>query len=243
MFEMGREIRKLFTPDAPRDGLSFGDAGLLEMLDLDLLRAEARSADIAAGRIGVRDRGQRLLEAALVWRELARRTGDAMALRKAASLAEDSAAKFKTEGRARGAARARCEQALVAIAGARLFGEDGLNAAAEYVLAEVAQGSDLARGALVGLTVRGLLTTGTAEEARNAASAWNAPIAAMEAHGREPAAELAARRLRCERAEFLTGCGGRLHAPELFRLALADLEKAGRGLDPKYRPISHAHVQ
>lgn len=243
MFEMGREIRKLFASDAPRDGLSFGDAGLLEMLDLGLLKAEARSADIAAGRIGARDRGQRLLEAALVWRELARRTGDPIALRKAASLAEDSAAKFKTEGRARGAVRARCEQALVAIAGARLFSEDGLNAAAEYVLAEVAADSDLARGALVGLTVRGLLSTGTAEEARVAASAWDAPIAAMLGQGKEPSAEMAVRRLRCERAEFLTGCGSRLHAPELFRLALADLEKAGAGLDPKYRPISHAHVQ
>jgi tetratricopeptide (TPR) repeat protein len=243
MFEMGREIRKLFTPDAPRDGLSFGDAGLLEMLDLNLLKAEARSADIAAGRIGARDRGQRLLEAAVVWRELARRSGDPVALRKAASLAEDSAAKFKAEGRSGGAVRARIEQALAAIAGARLFGEDGLNTAAEYVLNETAQSSELARGALVGLTVRGLLTAGAAEEVRVAASAWSAPIAAMETHGREPAADLAARRLRCERAEFLTGCGGRLHAPELFRLALADLEKAGQGLDPKYRPISHAHVQ
>src|SRR3954462_6041110 len=136
MFGMGREIRKLFAPDAPRDGLSFGDAGLLELLDLNLLKAEARSADIAAGRIGARDRAQRLLEAAVVWRELARRTGDAMALRKAATLAEDSAARFKADGRTRGAARARCEQALVAIAGARLFAEDGLNAAAEYVLTE-----------------------------------------------------------------------------------------------------------
>jgi tetratricopeptide (TPR) repeat protein len=242
MFEMGREIRKLFAPDAPRDGLSFGDAGLLEMLDLNLLTAEARSADTAAGRIGARDRGQRLLEAATVWRELARRTGDASALRKAAALAEDSAVKFKAEGRSKGAARARCEQALVAIAGARLFGEDGLNAAAEYVLAEVGPGSDLARGVLVGLTVRGLLTTGSAEEARTAATAWDAPIAAIQAHGKEASAELAVRRLRCERAEFLTGCGSRLHAPELFRLALADLEKAGAGLDARYRPISHAHV-
>ena len=87
MFEMGREIRKLFALDAPRDGLSFGDPGLLELLDLNLLKAESRSAAVAAGRIGARDRGQRLLEAAGVWRELARRTGDAVALRKAASAA------------------------------------------------------------------------------------------------------------------------------------------------------------
>lgn len=243
MFEMGREIRKLFALDAPRDGLSFGDPGLLELLDLNLLKAESRSAAVAAGRIGARDRGQRLLEAAGVWRELARRTGDAVALRKAASLAEESAARFKSEGRAKGAAQARFEQALIAIAGARLFGEDGLNAAAEYVLAEVASASPLARGTLAGLSARSLLSSGSMEEVQAAAGAWNGPIGCMDANARNPAAELAARRLRCERAEFLTGCAARLHSPELFRQALADLARAGDGLDPAYRPLSHALVQ
>lgn len=245
MFEMGREIRRLFTGDAPRDGLSLGDGGLLELLDLNLLRAECRSADIAAGRIGARDRPQRLLDSAQVWRELARRSGDAAALRKAASLAEDAAARFKAENRARGAARARCEQAMVAIVGAQLFAEDGLNAAAEYVLAEVASGSELARGALAGLTVRGVMSAGDLEAVIAAARGWDGPIAALEGQGqgRDAGAMMAARRLRCDRAEFLTGCAGRLHVPALFERALEDLDKAGAELDPAYRPLSYARVR
>ena len=88
MFEFGRELRRWFAGETigpTQDGLTGGDGALLELLDLDLLRAEARSADIAAGRMNVRDRAQRQLEAAVVWREVARRTGDALALRKAAS--------------------------------------------------------------------------------------------------------------------------------------------------------------
>lgn len=243
MFEMGREIRRLFSQDIPRDGLSLGDAGLLELLNLTLLKAECRSADIAAGRISARDRPQRLLDSAMVWREYARRCGDAVALRKSAALAEQAAAAFKAENRPRGAANARLEQALVAIAGAQLFAEDGLNAAAEYVLAEVAQGSDFARGALAGLAGRGLLSAGGLDEVLAAVAAWDGPLAALDAQSRDPAAAMAARRLRCDRAEFLTGCGARLHAPSLFEMALADLDKAGCGLDAAYRPLSVARIE
>ena len=83
MFE---ELKRLFTTDAPpREGLTGGDASLLDVLDLGLLRSEARAADIAAGRISAKDPHQRRLEAARVWRELARRTGDPVALRTAFS--------------------------------------------------------------------------------------------------------------------------------------------------------------
>lgn len=243
MFEMGREIRRLFAQDVPKDGLSLGDAGLLELLNLTLLKAECRAADIAAGRISAKDRPQRLLDSAMVWREYARRSGDAVALRKSASLAEQSAAAFNAEGRPKGAARARCEQALVAIAGAQLFAEDGLNAAAEYVLAEIAPGSDFARGALAGLNARTLLSSGGMEEVLAAAGVWDGPLAALDAQVRDAAAGMAARRLRCDRAEFLTGCGARLHAPRLFEMAISDLDRAGHGLDPAYRPMSLARVQ
>ena len=85
MFEFSRELRRLFQPDAPKDGLTGGDASLLELLELQLLASEARAADIAAGRVSATDRPMRQLEAAVVWREMARRTGDAMALRKSAA--------------------------------------------------------------------------------------------------------------------------------------------------------------
>ena len=96
MFEFGRELRRWFggetSPGPFQDGLTGGDGALLELLELDMLRTEAKAADVAAGRISAKDRPARQLEAAFVWREIARRTGDAAALRKAASHAEQAAA-------------------------------------------------------------------------------------------------------------------------------------------------------
>ncbi|HEX7757868.1 MAG TPA: hypothetical protein VF459_00075, partial [Caulobacteraceae bacterium] len=92
MFEFGRELKRLFGADGvpgshraafSRDGLTGGDAALLELLSLKMLVAEARAADVAAGRIGEKDKAARELQAAIVWREVARRSGDAVALRKA----------------------------------------------------------------------------------------------------------------------------------------------------------------
>ena len=140
MFEFGRELRRWFggdsVPGGFQDGLTGGDRALLELLELDLLRAEAKAADVAAGRISAKDRPQRQLEAARVWREIARRTGDAAALRKAAAQAEQAAAGVGRESRPRRWAAARCEQALAAMTGATLFGDDGLDAAADFALIE-----------------------------------------------------------------------------------------------------------
>ena len=88
MFELGRGFKKLFAGERLRpmaDGLTGGDHALLELLDMSMLQAEARSADIAAGRVGAADPALRRLDAAVVWRELARRSGDPVALRKAAA--------------------------------------------------------------------------------------------------------------------------------------------------------------
>ena len=138
MFEFGRELRRLFGGRAPfpgKDGLTGGDGALLELLDLKMLKAEAKSADVAAGRISAKDRPRRLLESAIVWRELARRTGDAVALRKAAANAEHAADGFDAAHRQQGWARARLEQAACALLGADLFGDQGLEAAAEHAAA------------------------------------------------------------------------------------------------------------
>ena len=73
MFEFGRELRRWLGGQgaaAPlQDGLTGGDGALLELLEIDLLYAEGKAADVAAGRISARDRPQRQLEAAFtVWR-------------------------------------------------------------------------------------------------------------------------------------------------------------------------------
>src|SRR5215217_7821871 len=140
MFELGRELRRFFAPERLKpssDGLTGGDSSLPELLDARLLAQEAKAADVAAGRISAKDKPRRRLEAAIVWREVARRTGDAVALRKAAALAETAAAGFEAAHRADGWARARCEQAYCALLGGEIFGDPGLDAAAEAAFREI----------------------------------------------------------------------------------------------------------
>ncbi|MDB5494435.1 MAG: hypothetical protein JWP86_1772, partial [Phenylobacterium sp.] len=65
MFELGREIFRRLAPERLKpiaDGLTGGDATLLELLDLKLLQQEGRAADVAAGRVGAKDRAHRRLE-------------------------------------------------------------------------------------------------------------------------------------------------------------------------------------
>ena len=81
MFEFGREIRRIFGHE-PNVEIQHG---LIELLDLQLLRREAGAADVAAGRVSTVDRSERYADAALLRRELARRTGEAETLRKAAA--------------------------------------------------------------------------------------------------------------------------------------------------------------
>ncbi|MFI4950619.1 MAG: hypothetical protein ACHP7A_06235, partial [Caulobacterales bacterium] len=190
MFELGREFRRLFAHERAKpftDGLTGGDATLLELLDLKLLKDEAKAADVAAGRIGVQDKAQRRFDAAVVWREVARRSGDAVALRKAAAAAETACAAFDPARRPDAWARARCEQGFCGLLGAELFGDAGLDAAAGVAFREA---RDAARGGLaaaladVGLALvdaRAELATGGAAAAWTAIDRFNAPIAALDA--------------------------------------------------------------
>src|SRR5579872_5216073 len=176
MFEFGRELKRFFRADALKDGLTGGDASLLELLDLDLLRAEGKAADVAAGRISAKDRPQRQLEAARVWREIARRTGDAAALRKAAALAEQAAAGFGRDVRPKRWAAARAEQALAALAGSALYGDEGLDAAADFAFLEAQKSAGATLPALVAhvgrsvVEARGAVAHGDREAALRAAA-------------------------------------------------------------------------
>lgn len=250
MFEFSRELKRLFATDGPRDGLTGGQAPLLELLDLDLLRGEARSAYIAAGRISAKDPAQRTLDAARVWRELARRTGDAVALRKAASLAERAAESFEREGRTRGWANARVEQANIAGTGADLFGDEGLNAAAEYALNDVQQTAPgggaaiLAAGRLARLMTQPSLRAGDAGAVEMAARSFDGPIVALEAQLRGRAVSKASViELRCDRGELLLAGGQRLRDVDLLTRALADFDVAAARVDATYEPIGWARVQ
>lgn len=249
MFEFGRELRRLFKAEALKDGLTGGDASLLELLDLELLRAEGRAADVAAGRISVKDRAHRHLEAARVWREIARRTGDVAALRKAASAAEQAAAGFDRQRRMVAWSAARCEQASIALLGADLFGDDGLNAAADAALKHAQEAAgDSAIGPLAAagralIEARAVRALANRDQAITAAARFDGPIQELEAHGRRrAAARILAAQARVDRAELLLACGVRLKEAILLRMALDGAAQALKKLDPAYEPLSWARA-
>ncbi len=252
MFEFGRELRRLFGAEgfnAPRDGLTGGDASLLELLDLNLLRQEAKAADVAAGRISAKDHAQRRLESAIVWREVARRSGDATALRKAAATAEAAAELFDRNRRPDGWARARCEQAFCALLGAELFGDEGLNAAAEIAFKEAraaARGGlarPLAEIGMLAVEGRNRLADGDAQLGRVTAARFDSPIADLKALTRRTrAARLLVVEARLVRIDLLLGWGARLADRDLLQMALDDADRAAEGLSVDYEPLSWARV-
>ena len=239
MFEFGRGFRRLFQSPDPPTGFTMGDASALELLDLRLLQSEARGADVAAGRIGAKDRALRLCEASAAWREVARRTGDAAALRKSASAAEQ-AAKLARQSDRRGAlSRALCEQVQTAFVGADLFGEDGLNVAAVYLLGQ-AGGAPMAQGLRAVLGARQGLVDAPLGAVKAAAAGFDRVLATLK--GRSRAETALAARLRCDRAEFLTFCGARLGEPELIEQALAELGSACQGAEGDHHPLTAARA-
>jgi len=250
MFEFGRELRRLLAGEplgAFQDGLTGGDPTLLELLDIHLLTNEARAADLAGARIGSRDRPGRLLQAAVTWRELARRSGDATALRKAASAAEAAGRAFRDIHRPAGVARARAEQGLSALLGAELFGDEGLTAAAEQVLAEAAAasgvGAAVAAAALAGLKGRTAAIKGDAAEVAQTVAAFEAPLAALAASSRASgAARLALAEYRGQRADILVLAGARLRDRDLVDHGVREAMAAMAGLDPDYEPLSYARA-
>jgi len=248
MFELGRELKRFFSAErlkATSDGLTRGDSSLLELLDSQLLAQEAKAADIAAGRIGAKDKPARRLEAAIVWREVARRTGDPIALRKAAAGAETAAAGFDANHRIDGWARARCEQAFCALLGADIFGDPGLSAAAEVAFNE-ARGSvrgglaaPLADIGLAALEGQRILEISDADAARAWSSRLTAPIVALDTIAkRVPAARALAAEGRLVRADLLALWGARLKDGDLLDLAARDAADAADRLDSSYEPLT-----
>jgi len=252
MFELGRELMRFLGGDtfnAPRDGLTGGDQTLLELLDLRMLHNEARACDVAAGRIHVKDRAQRKLEAAIAWREVARRSGDAVALRKAAATAEKAAEIFDRRRRPNGWARARCEQAYCAMLGAELYGDEGLYAAAEVAFREAGQA---ARGGLarsladIGVLAVDALTRPAphdAQAAHLAAAGFVQPIRDLSGQARRtPSARSLAVEARMIRIELLLGWGARLADRDLLREALTETTTALEALQSDYEPVTFARV-
>lgn len=252
MFDLGRELKRWFKPQPvftpPRDGLTGGDAALLELLDLDMLKAEAKAADVAAGRVGAKDRATRHLQQAKVWRELARRSGDAASLRKAASAAEMAAAGFKRGNRLKAWALARTEQGRCAALGADLFGDEGLNAAARIAFSEAEATADKTAAPMALLSHARIeafsaIAGADADRAFTAIAEYERFLPVAGAHRISRAVRLESLKLRADLGEVLAAAGERFSDERLVERAIATLSVLAAGLDQSYEPLSWARVQ
>lgn len=251
MFDLGRELKRLFHPQTaftpPRDGLTGGDQALLELLDLNMLRAEAVSCDVAAGRIGVKDRPMRLLEQAAAWRELARRTGDAVALRKAASAAEASAEGCLRANRLKAWALARTEQGRCATLGAELFGDEGLNAAAAVAFREAceqAERSAFAAPALarIKIEIANAIAAGDCARATRQMAAFEDVLPPPATGRRSRTARLAVSQHRADLGEMITLAAARFYDERLAERAIAMLSRVIEDIDAAYEPLTWRRV-
>jgi tetratricopeptide (TPR) repeat protein len=250
MFELGREIKRLFRPHRtsvfapPRDGLAGGDPGLEELLDLAMLRAEAKACDVAAGRIGAKDRPMLQLRQAATWREIARRTGEDAALRKAALSADAALGGVNRRSRPDAWARVRLEQAACAMLAVELRNEPGLCAAAGASLTEAIAASPRSPEAAEALVLKAqilaaeALARGEAEQALAAADDACAGVAILEKALRDRPARRRAALARMGRAELLAACGMQLRDLAILERALGDATRASLMLDAAYEPLS-----
>ena len=155
-----------------------------------------------------------------------------------------------TSGPAAGRPRA-AEQALAALLGAALFGDEGLNAAADFAFVDAAKAAGASLpGALAGVgramvEARGVTASGDREAALRAAGKFDAPIRALDVFTRRRGAaaiKLMAAGARVDRAELLSACGTRLKDTLLLRMALDALTRLGEGLDAAYEPLTWARA-
>ena len=245
--EFGKDLRRRFGRVRGADALA-GDAAVLELLPIALLRTEARAAEAATVGATGRDRGRRCLDHAMILREIGRRTGEPETLVKAASTAERAGQ--EAAGDMALFAAARLEQALAALTTADLFGMDSVADAANGWFAEAAEGlsahpSLKGRVAIAGarFTGRRALMAGDLDDAVNAAGAYDDAVGLLDAEVRRTGlghAEAAA--ARCERAELLIGFGARLKDRKLLEQAQSDMRQLTNRLDPDYLPLSWARA-
>jgi len=248
MFEFGREIRRIFR----NPGRVETDSSLYELLNLQLLIAQGRNAEIEGGRVSTKNRFTPYMEAAQIWREYARRTGDPSAVRRAASAAEN-AGKAATSGTE--AAMAVLEQAQTCLMGVDLFETHELLKSAESLLAggrPVVQDDEALRARFnrveaqlaTRLAVRHGIS-GDLELALTAMAHIDRSIERADARVRQTGStqdRIEAAQARFERADLLMLIGADRCDSSLMMAVIKDFEALHCRLDPAYEPVTYARV-
>ncbi|HWE47001.1 MAG TPA: hypothetical protein VG407_13330 [Caulobacteraceae bacterium] len=240
MFEFGRELKKALGAN---DALGEADPCLLELLDVQALAARGRAGDIDAGRVSAKHPFPLWLRSAAVWREHARRTGDVLALRRAAAAAVSAGRCAASPAEQ---ARATLEQALTSLLGADLYGDEVLTGATRNSLkiAAATEADDLGGAKIehahARLVSRDALACGDYAKALEAAALFDCVVHKLDtlaAAHRCSATRYEANLARIERADLLAGFGARLHDVKLLRRVEMNLAALLDQIDADYEPL------
>jgi hypothetical protein len=245
MFEFGRELKRIFGVGPSRGRC---DPSFLELVELKLLAVHGRTAEVSAGRVSAREPVGHSLDAALIWREHARRSGELTSLFRSARAVE--AAEREAHDEAERAA-AQLESALTSLVGADLFGDPDLIEGARQRLnaAAALQGDALhearLQAAWARVASREALAEGDFDRALEAAALFDKAVHELDGFAAQPATRrvrLEAAAARAERAELLTGFGQARGEPRLLEGAIKDLAQLMDRLDADYEPVTAARV-
>ena len=248
MFEFGRELGRIFR----NQGRAETDSSLYELLNLQLLITQGRNADIEGGRVSTKNRFTPYLEAAQIWREYARRTGDPVAVRRAAAAAENAGKAAKSVN---DAAMAVLEQAQTCLLSVDLFETYDLLKSAEDLLAggRAAVQDDEALRARFN-RVEGQLAAryaakdgigGDLELALLAMSHIDRAIERADQRVRQTGAasdKIDAAQARFERGDLLMLVGVDRCDSSLMLAVIKDFEALQQRLDPAYEPVTYGRV-
>ncbi len=240
MFEFGRELKKALGAS---DALGEPDLSLNELLDVQALAVRGRANDIDAGRVSTKHPFPLWLKSAALWREHARRTGDVLALRRAAAAAV-SAGRCATNQAEQ--ARAALEQALTSLLGADLYGDEALSDATRNSL-KVAVATEADEIGMVKiehaharLVSRDALAAGDYAKALEAAALFDCVVHGLDTLAVErccDATRYEASLARIERADLLAGFGARLSDVKLLRRVQVNLTGLLGQIDGGYEPL------
>ena len=240
MFEFGRELKKALGAN---DALGEPDASLNELLDVQALAVRGRAHDIDAGRVSAKHPFPLWLRSAAIWREHARRTGDVLALRRAAAAAVSAGRCASSEAEQ---ARAALEQALTSLLGADLYGDEALTDATRNSLKVAAAtpadevGTVKIEHAHARLVSRDALAAGDYGKALEAAALFDCVIHKLDVLAVERrcnATRYEADLARIERADLLAGFGARMSDVKLLQRVALNLATLLAQVDGGYEPL------
>ncbi|MFT4074289.1 MAG: hypothetical protein QM647_02075 [Asticcacaulis sp.] len=248
MFEFGRELRRIFR----NHGRIEADPSLYELMNLQLLIGQGRQLDIEGGRVSTKNRFAPYLEAARIWREYGRRTGDPVALRRAAAAAENAGKEAKTSVEA---ASAALEQAQTCLVSADLFETWELLTSAEELLAggrAAIQDDEALRARFnrveAQLAARLAVKQGIEGDLELALLAMSHIDRAVDRadkrvqHTHAAADKIEAAQARYERADLLMMVGLDRCDPSLMAAVIKDFEALQARFDPAYEPVTWSRV-